>query len=464
MPLIIETPNTRIAERQYILSVILDEFLGLPWHWQPADRDDVRITLSDQSGAVILPDVLFSVAEADWLAEASMPLRPLAHWDTLDLVDGINIVDPVVPVLYGSNALHITRTDASTTLPLDIFGSAFFMLSRYEEMVTPDRDEHDRFPAWASVACKEGFLERPIVDEYLEILWAAMRQLWPRLERKRRVFRIKVSHDVDRPVLYGFKSWSRVARMMAGHALKRRDPKAFVSAPYCKVATRRTLCQSDPYNTFNWLMDLSEANDLRSAFYFICGRTDVRRDAEYDPEHPAIRELMRRIHRRGHEIGLHPSYGSYQQPDVIRREAERLRRICAEEDIEQSTWGGRMHYLRWEQPTTLQAWDDAGMSYDSTMSYADRPGFRCGTCFEYSAFNSVTRRPLRLRVRPLIVMECTVISDSYMGLGAGQAAHEKIEELKRSCRKVDGNFTLLWHNSYFHNPELRQLYARIINE
>ena len=32
-----------------------------------------------------------------------------------------------------------------------------------------------------------------------------------------------------------------------------------------------------------------------------------------------------------------------------------------------------MHYLRWENTTTLQAWDEAGMNYDSTLGYADQP-------------------------------------------------------------------------------------------
>ena len=43
------------------------------------------------------------------------------------------------------------------------------MLSRYEELITKDRDQHNRFPATASVAFKAGFLDRPIVSEYLEI-------------------------------------------------------------------------------------------------------------------------------------------------------------------------------------------------------------------------------------------------------------------------------------------------------
>lgn len=70
---------------------------------------------------------------------------------------------------------------------------------------------------------------------------------------------------------------------------------------------------------------------------------------------------------------------------------------------------------------------DAGMSYDSTLGYADRPGFRCGTCFEYTAFDVVSDQPLSLRIRPLIAMDCTVIAERYLGLGSTRGGLRKIQ-------------------------------------
>ena len=58
------------------------------------------------------------------------------------------------------------------------------MLSRYEEAILKGRDKHDRFPSWISVADKGNFLERPIVNEYLEILWSCLSSLWNDLKRK----------------------------------------------------------------------------------------------------------------------------------------------------------------------------------------------------------------------------------------------------------------------------------------
>lgn len=80
-----------------------------------------------------------------------------------------------------------------------------------------------------------------------------------------------------------------------------------------------------------------------------------------------------------------------------------------------------MHYLQWRHPDTLRAWNAAGMTYDSTLSYVDHAGFRCGTCFEYQAFDPVAQEALDLRLRPLIVMEGGVFGPQYMGLGVTDA-------------------------------------------
>src|SRR5690606_25243830 len=190
----------------------------------------------------------------------------------------------------------------------------------------------------------------------------------------------------------------------------------------------------DPFNTFDWIMDRSEDAGLCSAFYFICGHTDPSRDGTYVPEHPAIIELMQRIHARGHEIGLHPSYHSYRNAEVIRNEAQRLRKACEQAGIEQEQFGVRMHYLRWETPTTLHGLEGAGLVYDTTLGYAKAPGCRCGTCHEYQAFDPVQNRALSLRIRPLIAMESTIID--RLRPDTVPEAQQRFLRLMQACQRV----------------------------
>lgn len=438
------------------LQQILLERFGYVFTLQSIGQDTIRLGRESDAASIDIPAdaITFSRADSDlpyaiWNAAAEDWQSPFGK--PLPTPGSTNLPTPL-----------IVPTATGFRIHYDILGLTYWMLSRQEEAGRTDLDDHGRFPATASHAFKHCYLERPVVDEWLHILGQVIQKTWPELQLKQHQYSMKVSHDVDEPSRYGFRSVTGIVRAMAGDVLKRQDFKNALLAPWVRLNSKTALHPADPANTFDWIMDMSERHGLISAFYFICGRTDASKDADYELEHPAIRELMRRIHVRGHEIGLHPSYNSYQTPQTIFKEAARLRRVAHEEGIEQAEWGGRMHYLRWEHPTTLQAWDQAGMSYDSTLSYADRPGFRCGTCFEYPAFDPVAVKALKLRIRPLIAMECTVMAPRYMGLGTGEVALNKFRQLKDACKAVGGCFTLLWHNSQFDNAAERALYEAVL--
>lgn len=390
---------------------------------------------------------------------------PCSQWDA-DKAGWVSVLEKPLPAPCVSELPEplIEEKNGCFVINYDILGLTYWMLNRIEEIGRNDLDNHDRFPATASHAYKHGYLERPVVDEWLHVLGQVIQRTWPTLELKRHQFSMKVSHDVDAPSRYGFSSAKGMVRSMAGDILKRRDFKGALAAPLIRLKSNKRLHPADKFNTFDWIMAQSEKNNLVSAFYFICGRTDPSKDANYEPDHPAIRNLMNRIHMRGHEIGLHPSYNSFQSPEVICHEADRLRMIMQKEGIEQNTLGGRMHYLRWEHPTTLQACNDAGMTYDTTLGYADLPGFRCGTCFEYPGFNPQTQKILRVNIRPLLVMESTIISSRYLNFGFTDIAERRVLQIKDRCIKVNGCFTLLWHNSYFTDKNSFSLYKVIISQ
>lgn len=438
------------------LCLILQERFGLDVNLQPSQQGLMLTLAEHEQGSIFFPKLESSFHE-------SRSDLAFTQWDA-NVEGWKSALDAPLPA-PGVATLPkplIERQADQAVIHYDILGLTYWMLNRVEEIDRTDLDNHGRFPAIHSHAYKHGYLERPVVDEWLHVLGQVIQKQWPQVELKQHQFSMKVSHDVDAPSRYGFGSAKSILKSMAGDVLKRRDIKGAMIAPWVRLNSGQKLHPADPFNTFDWLMDVSEANNLTSAFYFICGRTS-KLDASYEPEHPAIRELMRRMHQRGHEIGLHPSYNTYQKPQLIKQEADRLRAVLQDEGIKQTEFGGRMHYLRWEHPTTLQAWNDAGMTYDTTLSYADLPGFRCGTCFEYPAFNTVTQQLLNIRIRPLIAMECTIIADRYMGLGYGAEAENKFAGLKDTCRRVSGCFTLLWHNSHFGSQNDRDMYEKVIS-
>jgi hypothetical protein len=418
--LLVEAPSGYEPERRYILDVVLGDWLGLDWELRTGDRRDVRLALAEEPDGrcVLVPDVLFATPREDWLTEAALP--------RVDTAGGL-------PVLYGA-----PREPDSTRLGVDVLGSAFFMLTRYEELVLGDRDHYGRFPAPASVAWRGGFLRTPIVDAYVELLWDTLQRTWPRLRRRPRAFEVVLTHDVDDPLATLDHGPRDFARQFGGDLLRRRDPRLALRRVRSLAGDRGL----DPHNTFDFLMDVSERHGLRSAFYFLAHRDERPRDGDFLFEDPWVRELIGHVGRRGHEVGLHTSFCTPRDAALTRAEFARLRSVAEAAGVHQREWGGRQHYLRWTNPDTWRNWDAAGLAYDSTLGYAEALGFRAGTCHPYRVFDLRERRPLRLRERPFQVMDVALPAALKP-----DAAHDAVLEIAAECRRYRGCLVVLWHNN-----------------
>jgi hypothetical protein len=415
--LLVETPPGYEPERDYILDVILGDRLGLAWKRRTADRRDVRIGLGEEpdEGDVILPEVFFATPPDEWLTEASVP--------TLGALED------------------------------DVFGTAFFMLTRYEEVARAERDQYDRFPVVASAAHREDLLHVPVVDEGIERLWVSLHGAWPRLERRETEYEVVLTHDVDHPLSTLQHTPRDVVRQLGGDLVRRRDG-GLAARRVRSLLGRRDL---DPNNTFDFLMDVSERHGLRSAFYFLAHRDMTPRAGEYLFEHPWVRSLIGRIARRGHEIGLHPSLPTYRDADLTRQELERLVRVAEGEGVRQDEWGGRQHFLRWANPDTWRNWESAGLAYDCTLGFSDTVGFRTGTCHAYRVFDLRERRPLHLREEPFQVMD--------VALAAAAENWVRVGTIARHCRRHRGRLGILWHNNtMLRSASEQRRYAELIEQ
>ena len=465
MTLVIRLPDKHIAERLYICKVIFEEFLGVEYRTEFYDSINTEITMQDDSlnKTLYIEDAFLSIPDSEWLNEGSMPIIPLKVWD-LSVTPLQNfVVMSKLPVIYGadpSNPDFFRVNKNHIKLGLDILGSAFFMLTRYEELLKPDRDEHGRFPASASLAYQEGFLDRPIINEYLEILWWCLKYLWPRLERKKRLFRVSLSHDVDSPYAYAFQPLYKNLIACGGDIVKRKSISLATSRFLNWLIVKNGNIEKDPNNTFNYIMDISEKYNIKSIFNFQVLNSS-QYDANYSLDHPYMQYLLKLISNRGHEIGLHPGYNTIRDSEETKAAFLHLKSACDKLGIKQDQWGGRQHYLRWQAPYTWQNYEDAGFDYDNTLSYADHAGFRCGICYDYSVFNLLTRSELKLKERPLVVMECSILENKYMGFDYSEA-FDYIAGLINNCSLYNGVFSLLWHNNRLKDEMDLSLYGNIV--
>ena len=406
----ITIPNNNINEREYILNILFSEFLGLEYNLEIGSKD-YDITL-ENGKKLIIEDTFFNKYPKD-----------------LEYLKLENIPNKIEE--------------------LDIFSASFFMLTRWEEYVNRDRDNHNRFPAYESLAFKEGFLDRPIVNEYLEELKAMLLDIDESLVFKKREYKLILTHDVDSTLKY--RTIQDGVKEIVGDIVKRKDLKKAFENIMLKIKVMLKL-EKDPYDTFDFLMDISEDIGVKSYFFFM-GKGVSKFDNMYSSNDKFLINLVNKIKKRGHHIGIHATYNAYNDFEQFKKEKDEL-----EKNLNLKVLYGREHFLRFEVPTTWQVWEDNAMSWDSTLCYADREGFRCGVCYEYSLFNILSRKKLNLKERPLIVMEGSFAT--YQEDIEPNEMEKKIVYLMNQVKKYNGEFVFLWHNSSF-NTKLWKKYQYI---
>ncbi|MCT7405743.1 polysaccharide deacetylase family protein [Aliarcobacter cryaerophilus] len=453
----ITIPNNNIAERKYILDIIFDEFLGLDFKvLESDDCQDWEIEL-ENGNKLIIQDHFFnkSVNNLEYLKLENIPLK-------VEFVKNQFIVEDDIPIIYGNTKLETKNDELKTIIcGIDIFASSFFMLTRWEEYVNKNRDFHDRFSAIQSLAYKQRFLDRPIVNEYVEMLKNMLLELDNNLKFKIHNSKLFISCDVDQPYDCTVENIQNLIRVGAGDIIKRKSVKEFVKRFRRYVFNKFGNYKYDENYTFDWYMNVCEKAGTKAAFYFIPTSIE-KQNGCYELQDKKIQNLIKYIDSRGHEIGVHGSYQTYKDKEKAKLQKNILNNTLLSLGIRQKVLGNRQHYLRWDSSITPMVLEYAGFEYDTTGSYADRPGFRYGVCYEFSMFDILNRKKLSIKQRPLIVMECTIIDDMYMGLGYSEEALQVMKELKQKCFKYNGNFSLLWHNSHFCSKDDKKMFEEIV--
>jgi hypothetical protein len=414
----------------------------------PADSSDIIVApCSDAAWRILLESAPDSL---DWLPANDVVPR------------GAQLsFDEPVPVLFwgegyedGRKPFAELHTDGPLIFYADIVAAVFFLLSRWEETVVSVRDEHDRFPATASVAYRQGFLDRPIVDEYALILREWLKALLPRWEPESRAFSVKLSHDVD--VVRDFYNFSALARALRKD-MAQPDKVKLIGEDIWNTFSQAIMPRSTPY--FRGIEHLArvslECGFGDDAFYFMAA-DPAPFNSGYRLSSGLLRGCIEDLRTQGFEIGFHAGYHTLGDPARLAAEKVRLDAVLGE-----SHYGGRQHYLRFRVPDTWCHWERVGLIYDSTMGYADYEGFRCGTCHRFHPFDLKQNLELDLWEQPLIVMDGTL--HDYRRLTPDQGA-ARILALARRCKRVNGTFTLLWHNSSFHGvwQPWGRMYERIL--
>ena len=157
-------------------------------------------------------------------------------------------------------------------------------------------------------------------------------------------------------------------------------------------------------------------------------------------KHPQIKQLINWFSTWA-DVGIHPSYQSYLNDDVVAFEFKTLERV-----LEKQVCTSRQHFLRFTLPKSYQLLIKQGVTEEYSMGYAEVIGFRAGTCTPYPFYDLSKEQPTGLKVYPLIAMDVTL--HNYMKLNVSDAI-DRFAAIIQEVKNVNGTFISLWHNSSF---------------
>lgn len=434
----ITIPPGFIPEKEYIIGVLLSDFLGLDFTIENSKIPNYNLTLPNGK-QLILQDAFFQrIKESEgYLHKENIP-------DKATYAETEFSSEADVPVIFGDQNIKINENDV--TCGPDIIASSFFMLSRWEEYATKEKNENGNFPSDKSFLQRNKIQYRPVVNEYVELLWNMLVHLGLKEKRKPRKYKVKLTHDID--LIARYDSSTKYVKALAGDLILRKNPGFWLktTSDYFKTKKEKT---KDPYDTFDFLMDVSDQNGLTSHFYFIPGFPSEP-DFRYSINDKRVIQAIEKIKKRKHKIGIHPSFSSFKNKEQLDIEIERL------EKHHSPIIEGRQHYLKFSNPETWQDWEDAGLKFDSTIGYENDFGFRAGVCYEYQVFNILTRKKLNLIEQPLIFMESAV----YERRNTIEVFTIELQNLVKTVKMYHGNFVFLWHNSNLNTFEWRKAGAK----
>lgn len=307
----------------------------------------------------------------------------------------------------------------------DIVYTTFFFISRAEELINNQRDEHGRFSARYSILSQKSRLQIPRLDEYGRLLLKQLGLPVPEAG----FGHIYLTHDID-----AISQYRHLRGALGG--FQRGETKAVLAA-------WRDI-HNDPLYTFPWLLEQDSKVAGAEAIYFV--KRTQGRGFDYPQYCLHGRDFKRLKHMLRHNnvyLGVHGSYYG----TIPKIEYSRM---------------FRAHYLR-SSIDHMQRLADAGYTDDFTMGFADSAGFRLQTSRAVRWINPKTYQLTSLTLHPLIIMDNTLSQANYMNLTEDEA-YFLCERLIDKVRLHHGDLCLLWHNNNIQPSTYhRSLYEKVIS-
>jgi hypothetical protein len=354
-------------------------------------------------------------------------------------------IHPIAVSVNNHKEWHLTFWEQhNSSVPFDVFAAAFYLLSRYEEYTSTERDVHGRFEAKNSLAWKHDFLTAPLIELWCEQLKNVLTAIDVTSSFTRHTFTQQVTIDVDLAYAYYGITWWKWLGKMGKHALQA-DISGLKTAFVARFNPKH-----DPFNTYTFINEATH----NQAGYFMLMNNEGGYDRGISPAGDAMKKLVSDLTQASAFVGIHPSYASTQNPKQLQEEVTLLSQLTS-----QHVTKSRQHFLKLSVPETYSKLAAVGIKEDYTLFYAEAPGFRASTCFPFHFYNLQLEEKTDLLVMPTCLMDTTL--SQYLQLPPN-LWYNTISSLKQTVTRYRGVYITLWHNNTFAQSEARTAFLNLL--
>lgn len=325
-------------------------------------------------------------------------------------------------------AFFQTRGD----FPFDIFAASFYLLSRYEEYLPHKKDGYGRYAHTNSLAFREGFLQQPLVNIWMEEFRKALQQKFPGLRFKGRNFKCILSYDIDMAWSYRHKGF---LRNMGGFA------RSIKNGNWQQVKQRWEVVRGkskDPFDCFEWLDALHLYCRLKPYYFFLVAKKQIGYDKNTPLDVKQFQSLVE-YYSNSYKVGLHPSWQTGDDEDLFESELEWMEDVTGRAIIH-----SRQHYIRFTLPETFRTLTNLGIQKEFSMGYGTINGFRASVCSSFFWYDLEKDDPTTLMLYPFCFMDANAY---YEQKYTPQQAYAELMQFYSSVKKLNGMLVTVWHNS-----------------
>ena len=338
---------------------------------------------------------------------------------------------------------------------------------QYEAELLPKNFSPERIvPDFAfNILNPMSLIYRPVVDDAY-LAGGGTKPVWP----ERKPFAVCLTHDVDCVSMHSFRQLARMRteNLRSGSSMMMRFCNLLGLGLDLAQAIKHSN-SPDPLHCYERWLEVEAAVGARSTFFFWPGWSSVRKhhasDCAYeltdrivfDGQRCTVAEMMREIDCRGWEIGLHPSWYSFDDAEEMKSQKAALETALGHDVV-----SVRQHYLHFDIRVTPRILSDVGLRYDSSIGFNDNVGFRFGTCFPWQIYDLQTEKELPIVEVPLIIQDAAMLNP-LKGMRLDEdTAFQYIVQIAEAVERVGGILTLLWHSNAVTNYPWWDLYLQVL--